>query len=225
MRLVVYLRRQDDYLISRYQQVVKTGEIAPMTTWMQKDWEGYDYHRRLRSWQALEPSSFVVRRFERERMVAGSLVSDFLDAAGIDVDEAELTHAEPRNESLGAEAVELLRILNVYRVEHEGAQPGLFGNQHHVARLWKLPTGPILTLPEPDLDRFMEKWEESNQRVAREFLDDPAGELFRAGRKSEGTTTDQRLDPARLDHYFELLEIPESQHDAIRRIAERESGR
>jgi len=225
VRLVVYLRRQDDHLISRYQQVVKMGEITPLTTWMQQDWLGtYDYHLRLTSWQELEPDAFVVRRFERDRMVGGWLVSDFLDAAGIEIDEAELTHTEPRNESLGAEAIELLRILNLYRVKEERERPGLFGNHHHVVRLREVATGPVLTLPEPQLDSFMATWSDSNRRVAREFLGEP-GELFRAERKATGTTTEQRLDPARLDHYFDLLDIPESQHAAIRRIAKREAGR
>ena len=34
------------------------------------------------------------------------------------------------------------------------------------------------------------------------------------------TTTDQFLDRARLDHYFEVLEVPEEMRTALRRIAE-----
>lgn len=226
VRLVVYLRRQDDHLISRYQQVVKMGEITPLTTWMQQDWTGtYDYHLRLTSWRDLEPDAFVVRRFERDRMAGGSLVRDFMRAAGLAIDESTLTHSEARNESLGVEAIEVLRILNLYRVKHDGERPGLFGNHHHVVRLREVPTGPVLTLPEPELDRFMATWAGSNERVAREFLGDPSGELFAADRKSEGTTTEQLLDPDRLDHYFELLEIPGSQHAALRKIARREARR
>ncbi len=226
VRLVVYLRRQDDHLVSRYQQVVKLGEITPLTTWVKQDRSAtYDYHRRLTTWQELQPDAFVVRRFERERMVAGSLISDFLDAADIPLDETDLTHTDARNESLGAEAIELLRILNLYRVQHEGERPGLFGNHRHVVRLREVETGPVLTLPTATLDRFMAPWEASNRRVAREFLDDATGELFRAERKTSGITTEQRLDPARLDFYFELLEVPEAQHAAIRRIAMQEAGR
>ena len=225
LRLLVYLRRQDDHLISRYQQVVKTGGIEPLTSWAKRDWRGtYDYDLRLRSWRAVGPDTFVVRRFERDRMVRGSLVSDFLDAAGIAIDATELADTEPRNESLGAEGVELLRILNLYRVEHEGERPGLFGNHRHLAHLRVVDTGPVLTLPDPQLDRFMATWAESNRSVAREFFGESTGELFRAERKAAGTTTEQRLDPARLDHYFELLDIPESQHAAIRRISKREAG-
>jgi hypothetical protein len=225
VRLVVYLRRQDDHLASRYQQVVKLGEIVPMAPWAQQDWEHtYDYHRRLTSWRELAPDAFVVRRFERDRMVDGSLVSDFLDAAGIDLREEQLTHTEVRNESLGAEAIELLRILNMHRVEHQGEQPRRFGNHHHVVRLREVDTGPVLTLPGPELDRFMSLWAASNRRVAGEFFDED-GDLFRTDRKVGGTTTDQRLDPGRLDHYLALLEIPEAHHDDIRRIAVREAAR
>lgn len=226
VRLVVYLRRQDDHLISRYQQVVKMGEVTPLTTWMQQDWSGtYDYHLRLTSWQELKPDDFVVRRFERDRMVGGSLVQDFLDAAGIAIDESSLSHTEARNESLGAEAIEVLRILNLYRVKHEGERPGLFGNHHHVVRLREVDTGPVLTLPDAELDRFMSRWAAGNEKVAREFLADDTGELFTAARKTAGTTTEQRLDPARLGRYLNLLEVPVSQHRAIRKIAEREARR
>ena len=225
-RLVVYLRRQDDHLVSRYQQVVKMGEVTPLTTWAKQDWVGtYDYHLRLTSWQELEPDAFVVRRFERERMVNGSLVSDFLDAAGIGLDEATLTHTEPRNESLGAEAIELLRILNIYRVKHEGERPGLFGNHHHVVKLRELPPARCSPCRSPDLDRFMTPWEDSNRRVAREFLDDATQRAVR-GRPQErarprssastrhGSTTTSSCSRSR-----------EAQHAAIRRIAKKEAGR
>ena len=34
---------------------------------------------------------------------------------------------------------------------------------------------------------------------------------------------EQRLEPARLDHYLELLELPTPMHDPLRRLAEREA--
>jgi len=83
----------------------------------------------------------------------------------------------------------------------------------------------VLTVPDEQLDRFMATWEESNRRVAEVFLGDATGVLFEAGRKAKGTTTEQRLDPDRLDGYLDVLEIPQSQHAAIRRIAKREVRR
>jgi uncharacterized protein (DUF1778 family) len=59
--------------------------------------------------------------------------------------------------------------------------------------------------------------------VAREFLDDETGRLFRAPRKTINTTTEQHLDPARLNHFLALLEIPKEMHAPLRRLAEREA--
>jgi hypothetical protein len=73
------------------------------------------------------------------------------------------------------------------------------------------------------LDAFMEQWEAPNRAVAREFLGDETGQLFQAPRKTRNTTTEQRLDPARLDHYLGLLDVPEQLHEPLRRLAEREA--
>lgn len=224
-RLVVYLRRQDDHMVSRYQQGIKTGKVLRLQEWAKGDHSLlYDYHARLRAWQRLQkPTDIVVRRFEPAAFVDGSLYQDFLDAAGIDARAEDLETVTNRNPSLDAETVEFLRLLNVYRVESEGARAGLIDNRGLVSPLAEGSTGPTLTLPERTLDEFMSRWEESNRRVAREFLHDETGELFRAPRRTRNTTTEQRLDPARLDHYLELLDLPEQVHAPLRQVAEREA--
>jgi hypothetical protein len=226
VRLVVYLRRQDDHMVSRYQQVVKTGEVRRLSVRAkQLDFsKTYDYHARLRTWaRLLEPSDFVVRPFEPGRFVDGSLYQDFLVASGIDAQVSELRGVDLRNESMDAESVEFLRILNLYRVEHDAAVPGLIDHARLARRLAQASTGPKLTLPEVELDEFMAQWEESNRAVACEFLGDETGRLFRAPRKTSNTTTEQHLDPARLNHFLALLEVPEQLHAPLRRLVEREA--
>jgi hypothetical protein len=226
IRVVVYLRRQDDHVCSRYQQVVKTGEVRRLAERLEQVnyKKTYDYHGRLETWRRLiEPNEFVVRPFESERFVAGSLYQDFFEAAGLGPWSDDLETAGPLNESLDAEAVELLRIVNIYRVEYEDAVPGLINNRKLVTRLAGSATGPTLTLPDSVLDAFMETWAESNRAVAREFVGDETGQLFRAPRKSQNTTTEQRLDPARLDHFLQLLELPKRMHAPLRQIVERET--
>ena len=221
VRVIVYLRRQDDHLISRYQQVVKVGDVRRLGEWAQQDFgQTYDYRGKLDTWQRLvEPTELVVRRFERDSFVDGSLFADFLDALGIDVPADELEQVTNRNESLDAEAVEFLRLLNVYRVENEGAEPRQIDNRKLVTRLSEASTGPTLTLPDSVLDDYMATWEESNRAVARDFLDDETGQLFRTPRKTAHTTTEQRVDPARLDDFVTLLELPEEWRDPLRRLA------
>ena len=226
VRAVVYLRRQDERLVSSYQQEVKTGNIATLAAWA----EGYganlhDYHRRLVTWRdLLGRSAIVVRRFERSAFVNGSLYDDFLAAAGIDLPSDRLKPAETRNESLDAESLEFLRLLNVHRVRHEGAEAGYIDNTTVVERLREQEPGPMLTLPDEVLDREMERWERSNRATAEEFLDDPGGVLFREARRPGSFTTEQRLDPARLDHFADLAELTSDVRGPLREIAEVEAA-
>jgi hypothetical protein len=225
LRLVVYLRRQDDHLVSRYQQVVKVGETRRLTEWTgePEHADTYDYYNRLRTWERLlEPDEFVVRRFEPEGFVDGSLLQDFLEAAGIDARADDMIQAPSRNVSLDAETVEFLRLFNLYRVENEGASVGLIDNRAFVKRLAEVSTGPILTLPPASLDRFMARWEEGNQALAQRYLSD-GREMFRMPRNTDDTTAEQHIDPERLDHYATLLELPVQVHAPLRRMAEREA--
>jgi len=226
LRLVVYLRRQDDHLMSRYQQVVKVGETRRLTEWAHdpEHADTYDYYVRLCAWERLlEPDEFVVRRFEPDSFVDGSLLQDFFDAAGIDARADDLTPTPTRNPSLDAESVEFLRVFNLYRVENEAARVGLIYNRELVKRLAEHAAGQTLTMPTAFLDAFVAQWEEGNQAVARRYLHDATGELFRRPRTTDNTTTEQHLDPDRLDHFLTLLELPEQVHAPLRRVVEREA--
>ncbi|KAA1418521.1 hypothetical protein F0U44_08405 [Nocardioides humilatus] len=227
VRVVVYLRRQDERLVSRYQQEVKTGRTTTLAEWA----PGYgtrihDYHRLLTTWRtALEPTAMVVRRFEPSSFLGGNLYDDFLDAVGAGLSSERLTVPELRNESLDAEGVELLRLLNLYRVEHEGAEPRYIDNSAVVDLLRQRPPGPMLTLPDDVLDREMERWEASNRATATEFIGDAEGVLFREPRRaSQATTTEQRLDPDRLDHLADIAGLADIR-DPLREIAEREAAK
>lgn len=225
VRVVVYLRRQDDHLISRYQQEVKVGSITRLRDWAKLDMTDlYDYDARLRRHERLvAPTELVVRRYERESFAAGSIYQDFLNAAGLDVAADDLVQGADRNDSLDADSVEFLRLLNLYRVENEGAIPGLIDNRKLTARLAALSNGPVLSLPGRWLDEFMAQWHASNEQVARRFLQDSSGQLFRMPRKTANITTEQRLDPGRVDRFLTLLEIPERLHAPLHRLAEREA--
>ncbi len=227
LRLVCYLRRQDDHLASRYQQVVKMGEtrrLAVRTQEMDLS-HTYDYASRLDLWTRLVGCpDFVVRRFEPESFVDASLIADFLDAAGITLDPAGLTPVPAMNESLDAESVEFLRILNLFRVRSQRAEPGRIRNRKLVVKLARSSRGPTLTLPEPALERFMARWESGNEAVARRYFGEEDGVLFRSPRRSRGTTSVQRLDPDRLDYFLDVTELPSRIHPPLRRLVEREAG-
>ncbi|MFN8190325.1 MAG: hypothetical protein U0R78_07760 [Nocardioidaceae bacterium] len=227
VRLVVYLRRQDSHMVSRYQEGVKVGGLARIEDWADRDMSQlYDYRARLGFHaQQFQPAHIAVRRFERGAFAEGSLLQDFLDAASIDARAADLTPVADRNASLDAETVEFLRLLNRVRVEQDGAREGQIDNRDLVARLAPASTGPTLTLPADRLDAVMARWAESNASVARDFLGDASGILFREPRRTGNTTVVQRLDPARLDHFLALAEVDGRWEGPLRRLVEVEATR
>ena len=222
VRLVVYLRRQDDHLISFYQQQVKVGETRRLVGWLRGGLDfTYDYGRRLdRLEQELRPASFVVRRFERDGFRHGALEEDFLDAAGIDGDGLETVKS--KNETMDAATVEFLRLYNLHMVEDHGAQVGVMDHRALVHRLSQRSSGPALTLPEDALDGFMREWEDSNRAVATKYLGEP--ELFRAPRRRQNVTDRQVLEPSAAEELMELAELPADARDRMRRIAAREAA-
>jgi hypothetical protein len=223
VRAVVYLRRQDERLVSQYQQEVKTGGTTTLADWAAGHGTHlHDYHQRLTTWSGvLGSSALVVRRFERSAFLNGDLYDDFLDAAGTELSASQLAPVETRNESLDAESLEFLRLLNIYRVENEAAEAGYIDNTAVVERLREQEPGPMLTLPDAVLDREMERWEQSNRATAEEFLGDPDGVLFREPRRPGTFTTEQLLDPARLGHFADLVGLDPGIRGALRILAER----
>jgi hypothetical protein len=226
LRIVVYLRRQEEHLLSRYQQTVKVGEVRRLTDWAAEDRSAtYDYRARLGAWQGnLEPDLLVVRRFERNRFSGGSLLKDFTEACGMDIPVDAMEPTEDRNASLDAERVEFLRLLNIHRIENEGVEVVRIDNRAVVERLAQGSRGPMLTLPAATLDAFSARWEESNRAVARQFFPEEGDELFAPGHDSRSGTVQQKLDPDRLPLLLALASLPEELNAPLSRIAEREAG-
>lgn len=226
LRLVVYLRRQDDHLVSVYQQEVKLGETRRLADWARQDMSDlYNYHRRLRKHvRFLAPTELEVRRYERDAFPDGSILQDFLDAAGVEARAEDLVQGADRNVGLDAESVEFVRLLNLHRVETESATPGLIDNRELGKRLGGMSEGPALTLPDAVLDEFMARWERPNELVAREFLGEPSGRLFRAPRRTHGTTVEQRLDPGRIADLVRATELSDDLVAPLQALADQGSA-
>lgn len=201
--VLVYLRPQAEHLVSRYQQSVKVGETATLAEFAARDHRDlYDYARRLRMWEeAMAPARVVVRPFQPGRFTGGSLLPDLIAAVDLPL-AAPTTEDVRRNESLDAEAVELLRLLNVAAVA-EGARPGAIDNRAVVASLASLPRGPVLTLPDDVLDAFDAHWAAGNAEVGRRYLG--GAPLFTEARRPATTTTHQGLTPERFAELRELV--------------------
>jgi hypothetical protein len=193
--VIVYLRRQDEFLLSTYSTQIKCGR----TKRLRLPGEGvirdrYDYWHLLSRWaRVFGNDRLICRRYERSSLVNGSIIDDFLTAAGLDL---SLDYERPAalNESLDADCLEFLRLMN----KHVGES---FRARKLVRSLEEISNGPLLGLPEDMLSSFMSQLRDSNGRVAESHFGGAragADPLFAPRSDDRPRVTEQGLDADRL---------------------------
>ena len=117
--IIAYIRPQDAYLLSAYQQRVKAGGKGGFQFGMHESMESLRFGSRLAPWrEAFGPENVIVRPFAPKLWHEGELFFDFLNALEIPRDGLDI--AEPANEGLDYRAVELLRALNALQKRGAG---------------------------------------------------------------------------------------------------------
>lgn len=115
--IVAYIRRQDEYFLSTYQEAIKAGRSRRFNFSDFSSLHQLHFGRRLSAWREVFGHDHVlVRPFSRQHWLGGDLVQDFLATANIDFE--PIAKVKTENESLDFRAVELLRRLNVFRDEN-----------------------------------------------------------------------------------------------------------
>ncbi len=167
--IILYIRRQDDFLLSTYSTSIKSGvtDMLGMPT-EQLIEARYNHWATLSRWaQVFGRDRIICRKFERSAMVGGDIVDDFLAIAGIDSSGFE--RPENVNESLDAESLEFLRLFNQHVPRFAQGDNNLT-RDNIVPLLSKIARGPLLTLPDEDLAGFVARFRETNRLVANEYF-------------------------------------------------------
>jgi hypothetical protein len=197
MVILVYLRRQDEFLLSTYSTSVKSGSVKPFVIPRGRKLHArYDYRVLLELWGGVfGQAAMRPRLFQPSSWVGGDLLTDFCDAAELDVSERE---APTRNLSLSAEGLELVRMLN--------KQSGGERDGSVVRAVGKLTAGPKLSLSTATRREFMRHFEDSNHWVAETFFG--REQLFDDVREGMPETL---LPEISEDHFAELREAIEAE--------------
>jgi hypothetical protein len=187
-KIIVYLRRQDRWLESRYMENIRRGLKVDLNNFGEysfqeffhrhKEFYEIDYVTKLKPWsEVFGKENIIVRVYEKGQW-NGSIVEDFLHAAGIH--NQKNFAAPPKefvNRGLSEQAIELLRIYNKYIKNSGRGREFLIRNI--LSRFFAKPPHSAYTYLSPrERYALLIEYEESNRQVAKEYLGRADGRLF-----------------------------------------------
>lgn len=173
-KVVVYLRNQPDFLVSRYTNVIWEGGTREF------DFQGRtaiaDYALLLDRWShEFGKENLVVRRFEPVDFPNCDLIADFTRSIGLD---ASGLHAPPRtNPSLDAKSLAFLRGLN--RRLPRALAGRIRPIRGAIVRVLQRRRGRTrFVIPRAEAERIEAAYRESNERVAADYFGSRFRPLF-----------------------------------------------
>lgn len=184
VRIIVYLRRQDQFAGSQWAQLVKktfADRIAKLR-WEEAlartdEWIALDYYRHLEEIAAhFGRENIDVRVYDRQRFPGCNIMADFLEALGLRAEADFVMPTGNENPSLGGDALEIKRRIN----NMPDLTPAQLKQARRVAEACyaierKQRTYSMFT--DAELAAFLKKYERSNRLVARDYLGSEA-QLF-----------------------------------------------
>lgn len=182
VKIIVYLRRQDEFLQSLWNQHVKANK----TTTSEQSWDDFvnaipkslqlDYYKKLESIGGiLGQENIIVRRFERGAFAGGSIYADFLKAIGLALtQEYHISKAE-RNISLSGNAPEIMRVLNGVS-DFKGEDLKFMRQICHI--ISQDSTEKFSMFSSKECKKFLRQYRKSNRNVAEKYLEEPGVDLF-----------------------------------------------
>jgi hypothetical protein len=177
IRVVVYLRRQDELALSLYSTSIRAGAVLPELT-VQQALENYDYAVMLEPWaKVFGKQALIVKVYERSRLKDGDLVSDFFSIVGYKP-VASVKAPSRSNTSLDALSLAFLREFNRHVPEFvDSSYNPLRSGIGSALEAISNGSNPKNWRGRP-LREVVERFAESNANVAREYLDIEDGKLF-----------------------------------------------
>jgi len=224
-KIVVYVRNQADFLVSRYTNVIwesGTAEFAfPARTAIA------DYKLLLDRWsEVFGRETVIVRRFEPAGFLDGDLIDDFASAIGLD--NKGLQRPPRANPSLDAESLAFLRGFN-RRLPHALSARIQPFRGAIVRVLQRHRGGTKFVIPREQAERIEAAYRESNERVSADYFGSRFRPLFSPPLliSQTGDTPRDRINALTAMHIAAFLALGllrDSVFWAVRRLTRRQQG-
>ncbi len=178
--IIVYLRRQDTFILSRWNQAVKqkTGHDYALSCdeyikkRLKKDGKILNYAQKLDAIAGVVgKENMLVRRFEPADWIDGSIVHDFMHAIGLKVTDEFRELEKDVNLRLGKNETELKRILNMNQ-NLSGEEVRFFGEYLKNQSMQSPEKNLTGMLSYEETKAFLDRFEEGNRYVAESYIGD-----------------------------------------------------
>ena len=189
LRIIVYIRPQHEMLLSAYSTYLKNGGtqslnqiMNPQTGWLHPDNIYFNYKSMLNPWvDTFGCSAVSLRIFQKNSLVNGSLIDDFLDVLKIE-DDPRFYKEMVRNKSLSADGANLMLIANQLFEEFSADlhDDWLYGQKFRKDFAKFFQSGPPISqlLSESTLAAISEIYGSSNAELADLLRPELHGSLF-----------------------------------------------
>jgi len=189
---VCYLRRQEDWIASRYSQALRSGHVLTLDEHTQKQMSSVSAEERVNLWTSVVGTDRLnLRLLESDWLTGGDLITDFMDLTG--VENADFESPERTNESFTPQSAEFARLINIACRNRKGAKKKTEELRRRVMRsLTVQSTGrDKLRLTPDQVDRVRAHYADENARLAAEWF--PGRETLypaKAARADTGETAE-----------------------------------
>lgn len=181
LKIIIYLRSQVDYAMSWYNQLVKhsVSEALSRLTWEEylktyKKYVALDYYNYLNILSDLfGKEHIIVKRFDRTFFKNGSLVDDFMDIFGIEIDDdfPKDSGKSEQNHGITENACAIKRVINtIDGIQHEEKQR--FEQILRSCSSSSREASRYSLMSDEEAEEFMERYNGDNQKIVDEYIKD-----------------------------------------------------
>ena len=184
IKIIAYLRRQDQFIQSYYIQYFKSGKVSEKLQdheYLNNDF-WLDYYGRIAEWAAVfGRENIIVRPFEKKQLYETNLFADFLkNAFGLELtDSFNMPEHKKSNVRVDNDVFEAIRLINSLALPRRDTRWMLKRLQDFPSDSSSHNDPHRLLNPQECLD-VVHKFREKNRMLAREYMGRKDGSLFLA---------------------------------------------
>lgn len=177
VKIIIYLRRQDEWVISRHKHSVISGEELSIETLSEPHF--CDYKQYIDKWcEYFGKANIIVRPYERISFIGGNIFADFLNTLDINYSDIYVKPDHTINTALNNNEYSFKRLCNLVSLNGQSAaELNVILLKH--SNISKFQHGNNLDLiSDIEKSNLIHRYEDINRAIANEYLPNGVTELF-----------------------------------------------